>query len=542
MKKILLVGDAWRMITASMIVVVIAFVFMVQPCVATESTDDFVLPKIIGGRDAASGAWPAMVSLSEHGSSNYYSSHECGGTLIGKKWVVTAAHCIEDCLLRATNSGVVVECSYLPSNPMNTSVYQVVLNAHDLTSNTEAFEVLRSKRVIIHPVWHDAVSNREKDDPLPYEGGYDIALIELESESAQQPRAVYGGSNSLDGMTSTLIGWGLTDTADNNISSVQQEVDVPIISNATCEKSYPGRIHYNQLCAGYAAGGKDSCVGDSGGPLMVQMNNTSLLAGVVSWGKGCAEPDYYGINTRISSFTSWIGQYVADVNIVTGSSDIYSPAPVVPPLPSTNINLSSVYKLLLAGSVGGKAPSSTVSPNRIKTEMLAGHWRFIYTIYSSFSQDYYLDANQIEESSSIPDLYYIFGEDQYGDIIIASYSPALGMYSLLDKTTLFDRFFTFSFSGTDAVDGCFYLVQNGSLSRCYPMSGILLNQINNALLSKESVRLFQDEQEAQCQQEIKELDMGETTFVKTGLGVHQAAQESYKWLKIILTKKSNFQR
>ena len=92
-------------------------------------------------------------------------------------------------------------------------------------------------------------------------------------------------------------------TLENNL----REVQVPIVSNETCKDSYGDIITSNMLCAGYPEGGKDACLGDSGGPLMVPAaDNSWLLTAVVSFGVGCAQPDSYGVYTRVRPYLDWI--------------------------------------------------------------------------------------------------------------------------------------------------------------------------------------------------------------------------------------------
>jgi secreted trypsin-like serine protease len=92
-------------------------------------------------------------------------------------------------------------------------------------------------------------------------------------------------------------------TLENNL----REVQVPIVSNETCNDAYGGLITPSMLCAGYPEGGKDACLGDSGGPLMVPAADDSwLLTAVVSFGVGCAQPDSYGVYTRVRPYLEWI--------------------------------------------------------------------------------------------------------------------------------------------------------------------------------------------------------------------------------------------
>ena len=100
-----------------------------------------------------------------------------------------------------------------------------------------------------------------------------------------------------------ISGLASAETLENNL----REVQVPIVSNETCNDSYGGVISSNMLCAGYPEGGKDSCLGDSGGPLMVpSADNSWLLTAVVSFGVGCAQPDSYGVYTRVEPYLEWI--------------------------------------------------------------------------------------------------------------------------------------------------------------------------------------------------------------------------------------------
>jgi len=91
-------------------------------------------------------------------------------------------------------------------------------------------------------------------------------------------------------------------TEGGGTTVILREVTVPIISNTQCSTYYDG-ITARMLCAYVEGGGKDSCQGDSGGPAVV---DGPLLVGIVSWGIGCARPNYPGVYTRVSSVYSWI--------------------------------------------------------------------------------------------------------------------------------------------------------------------------------------------------------------------------------------------
>ena len=102
-----------------------------------------------------------------------------------------------------------------------------------------------------------------------------------------------------------FVGWGTTSPRRSN---VRMQVEVPIVSRSTCKHAYSGyrTIDNSMICAGYAEGGKDSCAGDSGGPMVCDEDNKFFLEGVVSWGRGCARPGFYGVYANVRHFKDWI--------------------------------------------------------------------------------------------------------------------------------------------------------------------------------------------------------------------------------------------
>jgi len=103
-----------------------------------------------------------------------------------------------------------------------------------------------------------------------------------------------------------VSGWGTT-SEGGSTPSVLQKVSVPIVSDAECRDAYgQSDIEDSMICAGVPEGGKDSCQGDSGGPLACSDTGSTYLAGIVSWGYGCARPGYPGVYAEVSYHVDWI--------------------------------------------------------------------------------------------------------------------------------------------------------------------------------------------------------------------------------------------
>lgn len=228
-------------------------------------------PTIVGGEEAKVGEFPFMVSLQNPQNGRHF----CGGSLIAKNWVLTAAHCVND------------------SDPV-----QIRIGLHDLRE-TQGSEVFTVKRKFIHPEY-----NRVRYDA-------DYALLELSADSKFKPVKIQAAEVDFEASFDVLTaGWGVTREGSYSTSPKLMKVTMPLVPQKTCQDSYPSSLTDRMICAGLAEGGKDSCQGDSGGPLFYKIKGRYALIGVVSWGEGCARPKKYGIYSRISKEIEWINSTI----------------------------------------------------------------------------------------------------------------------------------------------------------------------------------------------------------------------------------------
>ncbi|MFE5136527.1 S1 family peptidase [Streptomyces fagopyri] len=220
---------------------------------------------IVGGTTTTTTAYPFMMQITDASQNQF-----CGGTLVAANKVVTAAHCMTG---------------------ETTSSVRVVGGRTYLTGTNGT--VSKVSTIWVDPGYTDATN------------GDDVAVLTLSTSMSYTPASYVAATSTgvyAAGTTARIVGWGTT--SENGGSSDQlRTATVPLVSDAGCRSSYGSDyLASDMVCAGYTDGGTDTCQGDSGGPLLIG----GVLAGITSWGNGCAEAGYPGVYTRLTTFSNLV--------------------------------------------------------------------------------------------------------------------------------------------------------------------------------------------------------------------------------------------
>ncbi|MGC0329084.1 secreted trypsin-like serine protease [Streptomyces sp. SAI-170] len=238
---------------------------------------------VVGGFaiDVSEGPWTvALSSRDRFGGTR--AGQFCGGVVVGRTTVLTAAHCMDEEVLGAP--------------PDRVRDLKVIAGRTDLRSR-------EGQEIPVRDVWvnpdYDSVSNS---------GDFAVlTLAEPVAEDAAVPMAGEGDPAYTPGTAALVYGWGDV-TGAGDYAYRLRAARVHVLADEACAEAYPGGAEGTyradrMVCAGEAEGGPDACQGDSGGPLVAQ----GRLIGLVSWGSGCGRAGSPGVYTRVSDAVRTLG-------------------------------------------------------------------------------------------------------------------------------------------------------------------------------------------------------------------------------------------
>jgi len=273
----------WATLLAALLVAVVVFFVFVQSGEATPqdaATDEqppyaSVTPRIVGGTAVPNGKYGFMVliELRRNGKAFRY----CGGSLIDRDSVLTAAHCFEP--------------------PVPTTAFLTV-GVTDLRQQLNQGQI---RRVVFKDSYRHPRYKPQRNH------SYDVAVLKFDrAVTGIQPiKVATANQNNLEtpGRKLTVAGWGVTREGGKGPLNRMREVSIPVVSDSRAKRAYAplsqGDTYFPSLMVAAGEGGKDTCQGDSGGPLFDSGSRTEV--GITSTGVGCGRARYPGQYTEVNN-------------------------------------------------------------------------------------------------------------------------------------------------------------------------------------------------------------------------------------------------
>ncbi|XP_075975716.1 trypsin, alkaline A-like [Anticarsia gemmatalis] len=248
------------------------FLALLVLCVAAASAEEFG-QRIVGGSVTSIRNYPEMVALL-FAANQANHRQNCGGSILNQRFVLTAAHCFDN-------------------GRLHNGMWRLRVGSDNANSGGQVLQVNNIRR-------HPNYNQRTVDS--------DIAIMRAPSNinfnnNVRAARIAGSNYNLGDNQVVWAAGWGHT-SQGGRPSEQLRHVQIWTINQNVCRQRYgASAITDNMLCSGWLdVGGRDQCQGDSGGPLY----HNRIVVGVCSWGRGCGQARYPGVNVRVSRFTTWI--------------------------------------------------------------------------------------------------------------------------------------------------------------------------------------------------------------------------------------------
>jgi secreted trypsin-like serine protease len=250
------------------------FVQSAQPARAQDQHHD---NKIVGGTAVPDGKYPFIAALlNTNFGSTTFQQQFCGGTLIDKDSVLTAAHCVFG----------------ESAAPLRATVGRTVLDSNQGQKR-------KVSKIFIHPLYNPGQND-----------AYDAAVLTLSGNVSGIAPIKLATSNQdfleTPGHNAAVAGWGNTiaqpagGSAGSSFPNRMREAQVPLVSDAEAKKVY-GNLFISPVMVAAGKTGKDTCQGDSGGPMFAKVNSGYTQIGITSWGVGCGAPDFPGVYTEVNN-------------------------------------------------------------------------------------------------------------------------------------------------------------------------------------------------------------------------------------------------
>lgn len=248
-------------------------------------------PTIVGGQEVSGPGWKSQVELQVQGPSGF--RFTCGGSLLNKQWVVTAAHCV------TTRAGAL--------RPIST--FRIRSGHKSRSTPGPNMQQSYVSQIVVHPNYN------------PSRLTNDVALIRLAApfrySETVQPTRIAPEAPKVDD-AGIAVGWGRIQGVGSSASDALRQAFLPIRDSSVCQRETGFRIDPTVVCAGYVDGKNGICFGDSGGPLYVPRADGQSgvdLVGISSWvtSRGCSS---YSMFARLTPHRAWVERYAGPPELI----------------------------------------------------------------------------------------------------------------------------------------------------------------------------------------------------------------------------------